>query len=112
MLINRLNQVFEDAVQFTEARNSDAIVADGLKTIAIQVLATEVQALTAATVTLQCSIDDGETYHAVGSAENITEDSAFLFTLVDPPAGKYRLAYALDAGELLVTSRVLGKAEV
>jgi len=65
-------------------------------------------ALAGGTATLQKSID-GTNWFTEVSAQNITTTTVLYFEKVDPTALYYRIAYVLTAGELTLTTSMLGK---
>lgn len=92
--------------------NSAVIEIGGCSMIAVQVQASAVSGVSAASATLQYTLD-GTNWHNEGSAVNITTNAILApFIKVDPPGLKYRIAYANGAGSYTATVTVVGKGLV
>lgn len=92
--------------------NSEVIDLQGASLLAVQVQASAVSGVSAASATLQYTLD-GTNWHNEGTAVNITTNAVLAPFIKDRPPGlKYRMAYANAAGSFTATVTVVGKGLV
>lgn len=102
----------QTAESITAQTFTDPVNIVGCKTISFVSQVTVVQAVTDCGATLQKSLGPSGPWFDEGAEQAITSTVDLNFPKVDPEMKWYRLKFDISAGEIEVTTDVLGKGDV